>query len=239
MLQSPTVHTVTRPVVPIELALGSGITLRGVEHPEDGPPVVFVHDLGEDLDVWGPISREIASAGFRVISLEQRGHGLSDGEADPASSLDDLIAALALIEESFGPAGLVAHGGTAELGLALSVEHGVPVQILVSPIPLEEVPIDAGEVAPAMRAIFVGALDTRSDEHVRAIYPGLRGQNMWFSTGTDDRGPALLHNNPHMVEQIAMFLRRYLTGYHLAWVAEHHAEVVLPEAVESTREADT
>ena len=65
--------------------------------------------------------------------------------------------------------------------------------------------------------------DELTHGYVRTIHPGLRGQNMWISTGTVLRGPALLQEHPHLVEQLVMFMRRNLTAHHLAWIAEHGA----------------
>ena len=86
-----------------------------------------------------------------------------------------------------------------------------------------------------MRGIFSGKDDVESDEFVRSHYQTLRGQNMWFSTGADKHGVDLLEANPTMIDQIATFLRRYLIGHHLAWIAEHQADGT---AVESSGEAD-
>jgi pimeloyl-ACP methyl ester carboxylesterase len=208
-----------RPPIPIEIALPSGVTLRGLEYPEDGPPVLFVHDLGADLDAWGSIPADVAAHGFRVVSLDLRGHGLSDGEPDGATTLEDVKAALAVVTGTFGPTGLVAYGGVAEVAFALSDDDGAPVHIVVSPAPLPGAAIDRTDTRAAMRALFVGANDEYAAGYVRRIYPKLRGQNMWFSTGTTDQGVALLTNFPHLVEQLCLFLRRYLTGFHLSWIA--------------------
>lgn len=212
-----------RAVYPIEVALPSEITLRGVEHSEDGPPVVFVHDAGDDLDAWGSTPKRVAAGGFRVICLEQRGHGLSDGDPDPGAALQDLREALAVIRGSFGPVGLVAYGSVAAAALSLGIEDGAPVHVLLSPLPATGTEEDLTNAVPAIRALFVGTYDEPADSYVRSLYQRLPGQKMWFSTGTHHRGVGLLDHNPHTVEQLSLFLRRHLTGYHLAWIAEHHA----------------
>ena len=75
----------------VAVRTADGLTLRGHEWPVDGPAVVFAHDLGDDLDAWGPVTARMAAAGFRVISMELRGHGLSEGDPDPAR-LGDAVA---------------------------------------------------------------------------------------------------------------------------------------------------
>ena len=72
-----------------------------------------------------------------------------------------------------------------------------------------------------MRVLFTGAHDELTHGYARTIHPSLRGQNMWISTGTALRGPALLQEHPHLIEQLVMFMRRHLTAHHLAWIAEH------------------
>ncbi len=123
------------PSCPVEIALADGTVLRGVEHPADGPPLLFLHDLGEDLDTWRQVAPAVRAAGFRVICLELRGHGLSDGEPDPAAIADDVTAALAEVRGAFGPAGLVVCGTAAQVALELGSEQGAPVHALISPSP--------------------------------------------------------------------------------------------------------
>ena len=226
---------------PIEVALADGTVLRGLEHPADGPPLLFVHDLGDDLDAWGSVAATVNSAGFRVIRLELRGHGLSDGEPDPSATMDDLTGALAEVGGAFGPAGLVAYGALTRAAFDLGTGHGAPVHALISPTPGSgddgtdgavrhggdgdgDGDIGGGEAVAAMRVLFTGAHDELTHGYVRTIHPGLRGQNMWISTGTVLRGPALLQEHPHLVEQLVMFMRRHLTAHHLAWIAEHGSD---------------
>ena len=90
---------------PIEVALADGTVLRGIEHPADGPPLLFVHDVGEDLDAWGSVAPAVRAEGFRVICLELRGHGLSDGEPDPSATVNDVTGALAEVRAPSAPAG--------------------------------------------------------------------------------------------------------------------------------------
>lgn len=207
---------------PFEVTLESGVTLRGLEYPQDGPPVVLVHGFGGDADSWGGIPVDLRTAGFRTINLELRGHGLSEGEPDRNTTKTDLTEAITLISGSFGPVGMVALEESATVCLVLGKADGAPVHILVSPLPNPTV--TPGESVPAMRAIFAGTGDDEADGFLRSTYQGLAGQNMWFSSGTSERGADLLRSKPHMVEQTTTFLRRYLTGFHLAWAAEQTSD---------------
>lgn len=208
--------------LPFEIPLDSDLVLRGLEYQQDGPPVVLVHDIGGDADSWRGIPLELTAKGFRVMNLELRGHGLSDGEADPERTEADLKEALSAIDGSFGPVGLVGLGTVATTMFTLGPDDGAPVHALVSPRSSEL--FDSGRGVAAMRAIFAGSGDDEADGFIRSIYQRLPGQNMWFSTGVDARGTDLLEANPTMIEQIAMFLRRYLTAHHLAWISDRRLE---------------
>ena len=214
---------VASPPYPIEIALADGTVLRGIEHPADGPPLLFVHDLGDDLDAWGSLASVVRSDGFRVIRLELRGHGLSDGEPDPSATVSDLKGALAEVTGAFGPVGLVAYGAAARASFELGTGHGAPVHAVISPSP-GDADAGGGEGVAAMRVLFTGAHDELTHDYVRTVHSSLRGQNMWISTGTVLRGPAMMQEHPHLVEQMVTFMRRNLTGYHLAWIAEQAAE---------------
>ena len=210
--------------IPIAVRLDSGITLRGHEWAADGMPILFVHDLGEDLDAWGPVPATLATSGFRVISVELRGHGLSDGEPDPDKLVDDVRELVAEVAGSFGPVAVVLHGGASEAALFLN-EAASPVQVMISPQPLDPNGVDWTRTAKSMRIVMVGARNKMAKEYAESIYPKMHGQNLWASTGTSDQGPALLSEHPTMVEQLVMFVRRYLTGQHLAWISEHADEI--------------
>ena len=218
--------------LPVAVRLRDGLILRGHEWSRDGPPVVFVHDLGDDLDAWGPVTGRVAEHGFRVISLELRGHGLSDGDPDPGRVLEDMVRMLAEVKASFGPVALVTYGSVTETLLFMDDECGAPVQVMVAPLPGVREPIDWRTTRPAIRLVLRGALDAPVTEHVGFIYPRMRGQNLQVTGASDHSGPALLLDQPQLVEHMVMFLRRYLTGHHLSWIADHVDQI---EAVRAER----
>ena len=215
---------VSRPI-PVAIRLSNDLTLRGHEWSIDGPPVVFVHDLGDDLDTWGQVTSRVAHSGFRVISLELRGHGLSDGEPDPSTVLEDVRLLLDEIVPSFGPVGLVSYGSASEALLSLDDGNGAPVQVIVSPQRLEPNGIDWATSKRAMRLIVGGSLDEHAHEYLKAIYPKMLGEKLWVSVATTEHGPALLNDQPNALEQMTIFLRRYLTAYHLAWIKKHEDQI--------------
>ena len=219
--------------VPVAIRLPDGLILRGHEWSRDGPAVVFVHDLGDDLDAWGPVTAGVAAHGFRVISVELRGHGLSDGEPDAGALREDMRAMLGEITASFGPVALVAYGSVTETLLFLDGACGAPVQVMVGPRPLETENIDWRTTRSAMRLVLRGALNQEVSQHVGFLYPRMMGQKLQVSGASESAGPALLMDQPQLVEHMVMFLRRYLTGYHLSWIKEHEDQIEAARAARS------
>lgn len=212
-----------------------GLTLRGHEWPVDGPAVVFAHDLGDDLDAWGPVTARVAAAGFRVISMELRGHGLSDGDPDPERLLDDLAEMLAEITGSFGPVGMVSYGRAACRLLYLNEEAGVPVQALITPFAEEEP--DWRGTRSAMRIFLGGSQDEDRHRFLDRIYPKVLGVKLRVSGAAAEAGPQLLQVRPQLLEHLIMFMRRELTPRHLAWIAQRADRLRPTEAVPEDEQA--
>lgn len=221
-----------RAPIPVAIRLEGGLVIRGHEWSHDGPPVVFLHDLAGDLDTWGSVPETVAASGFRVISLDLPGHGLSDGEPEPDALADRVDEMLREVRGSFGPVALVASGATAEILLRHDAGTGAPVQIMVSPSPLDPAGIDWRATTSAMRLILSGTLNEAAHGYVDGIYPKLRGQRMLITGASEAAGPALLEDQPQLVEHLIMFARQYLVGHHLEWIAAHAEQI---EAARSQR----
>ncbi|MCH8026194.1 MAG: alpha/beta hydrolase, partial [Chloroflexi bacterium] len=78
-----------------------GVTLRYLDWGGDGPPLILIHATGFLAALWRPIAERL-SARFRVVAMDQRGHGESDKPPDGyrfdvfADDLQRLIEALEL-----------------------------------------------------------------------------------------------------------------------------------------------
>jgi len=82
--------------------------------PELGAKIVLVHGLASNARFWWPAARVLASMGAEVFTLDQRGHGRSEGQGTPNGvdvAARDLLAAIggigrvgALVGQSFGAA---------------------------------------------------------------------------------------------------------------------------------------
>lgn len=44
----------------------------------DGPPMVLLHGLASNARIWELVAPPLAEAGYRVVALDQRNHGLTD-----------------------------------------------------------------------------------------------------------------------------------------------------------------
>lgn len=89
-----------------------------------GPTVVLVHGLTGNRHEWAPVARRLVDEGFRVVAIEQRGHGEStrgtDGYGVPrlAADLAQVLSALDLRDVT-----LVGHSMGAMAAMTLAVEH--------------------------------------------------------------------------------------------------------------------
>ena len=90
----------------------------------DAPPVVLLHGWGCSAFTWRYLAGPLAGAGWRVIAVDLRGHGLSDRPDDLAKyHRDEMVAHLAATMDALdiASAPIVAHsmGGAVAMGLAL------------------------------------------------------------------------------------------------------------------------
>jgi pimeloyl-ACP methyl ester carboxylesterase len=102
------------------------------------PPVLLLHGGGQTRHSWGAAQHELIAAGYRVLSLDSRGHGESEWVADGEYGLESQVADVAIIAKSMGgkPAlvgasmggvtSLIACGDDPELGRALVLVDVTP-----------------------------------------------------------------------------------------------------------------
>ena len=81
------------------IALPSGITLHIRHWMGKGTPFVLLHGLASNCRTWDLVVRTLVDAGHRVVTVDQRGHGLSDKPAlvcgyDFETMTEDLAALL-------------------------------------------------------------------------------------------------------------------------------------------------
>jgi non-heme chloroperoxidase len=89
-----------------------------------GPTLLLAHGYLLDVSLWRPLSARLASAGYRVVSFDQRGHAASRDGRD-GCSVDAAIADYATVLQHFGADGatLVGHSMGGFLGLQFCLRY--------------------------------------------------------------------------------------------------------------------
>jgi len=120
----------------VRVAGAEGVSLAGdLSGPVDGPFVMLMHGGGQTRHSWGATAEVLANRGYRVLSLDLRGHGDSDRSPDQVYSVErhasDVVAAVRNM--SPGPAILIGAslGGLASLVAAPQLEGRVRAIVLV------------------------------------------------------------------------------------------------------------
>jgi alpha-beta hydrolase superfamily lysophospholipase len=200
-----------------------GAVLRGLDWPADGHRVVLVPAFGEDADAWSGFARRLAGHGFHVTIVEQRGHGLSDGEPDAGALGEDLDAACRQLRKLDAQLALITVGTGCGHALALGRAAGVAIHVLLSPVPA----IGERRAAPpgtdTSKLLVAGSGDPAARAAARDVYKALRGWTIWASVPVAEQGTALLRSRrgADIEENIVMFLRRHFAPPGRAEAAAH------------------
>jgi len=67
--------------LPVEFPTADGITVRGDAQGDGAHGVLLLHDEGGSAADWAEFSGHLSQAGFRVLSVDLRGHGRTGGAA--------------------------------------------------------------------------------------------------------------------------------------------------------------
>ena len=122
------------------VSLPDGERVRIVESGDPAaPPLVFLHGWGCSAYAWRHFTGPAAAAGWRTISIDMRGHGLSDRPADADKYCRTaMVDHLALTLDALGvvSAPIVAHsmGGSVAVSLAMRSPDRVPRLALFGPV---------------------------------------------------------------------------------------------------------
>lgn len=133
-----------------------GTTLRGLDWPGDGQPILALHGMTGNAREWDGFAA--ALAGRRVVALDLRGHGESDWAEhySPAEYLSDIE--FAIERYCRGPVILLGHSLGAILSMRVAADRPDLVELLAV--------VDAG---PELPPSAVEAIESRS--RVAAAYP--------------------------------------------------------------------
>jgi 3-oxoadipate enol-lactonase len=104
--------------------------------PDDAYPVVLIHPIGGNIEIWKEEIKIILQRGFRVIAYELRGHNRSGMDSAQAYVMHDLINDLhALLNElAIGRCALVGHsiGGQISCIYAATYRDRVDSLVIIS-----------------------------------------------------------------------------------------------------------
>lgn len=128
---------------------GHGLWLSTLER-GDGPPCVLLHGITANACVWDPFALRLAER-YRVVAVDQRGHGQSD-KPEAGYAATDFVADIRALVEDIGtePAVVIGHSMGARNALAMAARHPDLVAACVA--------IDFG---PGIEPAVFDALDAR------------------------------------------------------------------------------
>ncbi|WP_229883828.1 alpha/beta fold hydrolase [Streptomyces omiyaensis] len=128
---------------------GVGLSLR--DRGGDGPLVLLLHGLAGHCGEWDGLAARLAADGYRVLALDQRGHGASERRPADVSRAAHVEDVLGIVEAygAGGPAALVgqSYGGLAALLAAARRHPAVAGAVLVEAGPAGSTPEEMAEVA--------------------------------------------------------------------------------------------
>lgn len=201
----------------IEIPTSDGLTLRGQAWANEGHWAILFHEAGCDLDVWQPLLPYLLGRGYSVLTLDLRGHGLSDGAWDVDCVSLDLQAALDYVHSR--GATIVSFVGAGESAIAALTEplvHSFLGLVLLSAGPLGSYAVDElrGEGVPKL--YMAGTHDQAAVELAEKLRNRSIGWAALMRLPTEESGTTLLAGlwAKHVEEQTVAFLeeQRYRTG---------------------------
>ncbi len=211
----------TEPTPPIaeaiELQTSDGLTLRGQAWANESHWAILFHEAGCDLDVWQPLLPYLFSRGYSVLTLDLRGHGISDGAWDAGRVSLDLQAALDFVRgRDATNISFVGAGESAIPALTEPFVHSFLGLVLLSAGPLGGYAVDdlRGDGVPKL--YVAGTLDQSAVELAEQLRNRSIGWAVLMRLPTEESGTALLAGlwAKHVEEQTTAFLeeQRYRGG---------------------------
>ncbi len=160
----------------------------------DGPAVVFIHGFPFSLEMWRAQIECVASAGYRGIAYDVRGHGMSDvgdGQYTIESHVDDLFALLDHLKAAKSAVVGLSMGGYITLR-ALEREPGRFAAAVLSDTK-SEADTDEGRVrrAGSVRGVKKGGSAAYAADYVKSMF-----------------APETFSANPSAVETIRQVIAR-------------------------------
>jgi pimeloyl-ACP methyl ester carboxylesterase len=137
-----------------------------------GPAAVLLHGYLESLEVWGEFAERLGRAGYRVVTLDLPGHGISEvlAEVHPMSLLAEVTARL-LDKLKIPRAALIGHsmGGYAALAFAKAYPERLDALVL-----FHSTPDPDSEEKKADRLREIEIVEAGRKEMLSRVVPGGR-----------------------------------------------------------------
>lgn len=206
--------TSTNQVVPVEFSVGKDAVVRGVARWQDDARGVLlcVHDLGTDLDSLGVLTALLSRPALSVVSIDQRGYGLSDGEVgEPRELLGDLRQIIDALRVKTPRVGLLIAGKSATAAIALGDKDGVSAQVLLMP-ELEPLCEIGEQRRYCIRLVLHSEGKRLAGTAIQAFMARLLGEQLMVSNVKLDGGVQVVESDEAILAHVRLFLDRYLLG---------------------------
>ena len=206
--------TSTNRVEPVEFSVGEGVVVRGVARWQDDARGVLlcVHDFDTDLDSLGSLQALLSHSLLSVVSIDQRGCGLSDGElGEPRKLLGDLRQIIDALRVKAPRVGLLAVGRSATAAVALGEKDGVTAQALLMP-ELEPLCEIGYQRRYCIRLVLHSEGKRLACTVIQAFMARLLGEQLMVSNVKLDGGVQVVETDQAILAHVRLFLDRYLLG---------------------------
>jgi pimeloyl-ACP methyl ester carboxylesterase len=150
----------------------------------EGPLIVLAHGMGDNRAAYREVAARLAGAGYRVASVDQRGHGESSTGWASYTRTDSAADLLAVVRHLGGPAVLVGHSFTGGSVTIAAAQEPESVSAIVGISPFTRVQkVDFGGLVSHARyrtgmALLMGAGVFRSvglwKRYLDHAYPGAK-----------------------------------------------------------------
>ena len=178
----------------VELESLDGVVLRGELRPGGPYWALLVHDRGCDLDSLSPLADALEREQFSVLSVDLRGHGLSEGSWAPEGGARDVAAALAWMRaEGAAQIFAVAAGEAARPLLASAGPGGPAAAVLLGPRLDPDGELELVRRFTGPRLFLTGFGDPEEEARTRKLFDACIGPRLLVQLPTSERGHGLLH----------------------------------------------
>ncbi len=199
----------------VEFVTGSGQVIRGVRLNTQGAgaprggSILFVHDVGSDLDEFATLPESLAAVGFDAVAIDLPGHGLSDGDEFDPGQCHAIVAEIVSTLATRSVVGFVGSGRTATVGAALGAPHRVAAQLLLNPV-LDQAIVADMPRSHAVRMVAHGDGVSLVGTETQKFFSYLIGEKLLLFNAAMTRGPAAFGDDPTLLAHGELFFRRYL-----------------------------